>query len=128
MSDVTRVSVELGGTEISFETGKLAKQARQDGNADGARRAETLSRWLIGIMLTGVVTVGIAVPLDDPAVLSRGCYPSPSAFRARLALPPRRGAQDELNPSHITCPLSSPTPQMSIPESPAGTPVDSGTS
>ena len=27
MSDVTRVSVEIGGTEISFETGKLAKQA-----------------------------------------------------------------------------------------------------
>jgi polyribonucleotide nucleotidyltransferase len=27
MSDVTRVSVEIGGSEISFETGKLAKQA-----------------------------------------------------------------------------------------------------
>ena len=27
MSDVTRVSVEIGGTEISFETGKMAKQA-----------------------------------------------------------------------------------------------------
>src|SRR3954447_2410054 len=27
LSDVTRVSVEIGGTEISFETGKLAKQA-----------------------------------------------------------------------------------------------------
>ena len=27
MSDVTRVTVEIGGTEISFETGKLAKQA-----------------------------------------------------------------------------------------------------
>ena len=27
MSDVTRVSVDIGGTEISFETGKLAKQA-----------------------------------------------------------------------------------------------------
>jgi len=27
MSDVTRVSVEIGGTEISLETGKLAKQA-----------------------------------------------------------------------------------------------------
>jgi len=27
MSDVTRVSVEVGGAEISFETGKLAKQA-----------------------------------------------------------------------------------------------------
>src|SRR6266540_2909219 len=27
MSDVTRVAVEMGGTEISFETGKLAKQA-----------------------------------------------------------------------------------------------------
>jgi len=25
--DVSRVSVEVGGTEISFETGKLAKQA-----------------------------------------------------------------------------------------------------
>ena len=27
MSEVTRVSVEVGGTEISFETGKMAKQA-----------------------------------------------------------------------------------------------------
>ncbi|HVL95058.1 MAG TPA: polyribonucleotide nucleotidyltransferase [Solirubrobacteraceae bacterium] len=27
MSDVTKVAVEIGGTEISFETGKLAKQA-----------------------------------------------------------------------------------------------------
>src|SRR4051794_7951469 len=27
LSDVTKVSVEIGGTEISFETGKLAKQA-----------------------------------------------------------------------------------------------------
>src|SRR3954470_14879143 len=27
MSEVTRVSVDIGGTEISFETGKMAKQA-----------------------------------------------------------------------------------------------------
>src|SRR5258708_36010069 len=27
MSDVTRVSVEISGTEISFETGRMAKQA-----------------------------------------------------------------------------------------------------
>jgi polyribonucleotide nucleotidyltransferase len=27
MFDVTRVSVEVGGEEISFETGKLARQA-----------------------------------------------------------------------------------------------------
>src|ERR687894_1448585 len=27
MADVTRVSVDIGGTEISFETGKMAKQA-----------------------------------------------------------------------------------------------------
>ena len=27
MPEATRVSVEVGGTEISFETGKLAKQA-----------------------------------------------------------------------------------------------------
>ena len=27
MSEVHRVSVEIGGTEIAFETGKLAKQA-----------------------------------------------------------------------------------------------------
>jgi polyribonucleotide nucleotidyltransferase len=26
-SDVSRISVEIGGNEISFETGKLAKQA-----------------------------------------------------------------------------------------------------
>ena len=27
MPEATRVSVEIGGTEISFETGKMAKQA-----------------------------------------------------------------------------------------------------
>src|SRR5262249_45108676 len=39
--------------------GKLAKQAREDGNTKGADQAATLSRWLIAIMLTGVATVGI---------------------------------------------------------------------
>src|SRR5437867_3281621 len=39
MFDVSRVSVEIGGNEISFETGKLARQA---GGAVVARSGETM--------------------------------------------------------------------------------------
>ena len=54
-------ALDIGGLSLA----KLARQAREDGNADGAMQAETLSKWLIGIMLTGVVTVGVehVVPL-----------------------------------------------------------------
>jgi hypothetical protein len=48
-------ALDIGGLSLA----KLARQAREDGNAVSARQAETLSRWLIGIMLTGVVTVGV---------------------------------------------------------------------
>ena len=39
MFDVSRVSVEVGGEEISFETGKLARQA---GGAVGVRSGDTM--------------------------------------------------------------------------------------
>ena len=43
MSDaVSRVSVEIGGTEIAFETGKLARQA--SGAVIGLRRGRNGSR------------------------------------------------------------------------------------
>src|SRR5258706_11530638 len=47
MFDVSRVSVEVGGEEISFETGKLARQA---GGAVVARSGDT--------MVLGTATVG----------------------------------------------------------------------
>src|SRR6476469_460408 len=47
MFDVSRVSVEVGGDEISFETGKLARQA---GGAVVARSGNT--------MVLGTATVG----------------------------------------------------------------------
>jgi hypothetical protein len=58
-------ALDIGGLSLA----KLARYAREDGNADGARQAETLSRWLIGIMLTGVVTVGVehVVPIPGQA-------------------------------------------------------------
>jgi hypothetical protein len=58
-------ALDIGGLSLA----KLARQAREDGNGDSARQAETLSKWLIGIMLTGVVTVGVehVVPLPEQA-------------------------------------------------------------
>lgn len=62
--------VQLGALDIGgLSLAKLAKQAREDGNAAGAINAEGLSKWLIGIMLVGVVTVGLehALPVTLPA-------------------------------------------------------------
>src|SRR5262249_25524426 len=52
--------IQMGALDIGgLSPGKLAKQAREDGNTKGADQAATLSKWLIAIMLTGVATVGI---------------------------------------------------------------------
>src|SRR6266849_661161 len=62
--------VQLGALDIGgLSLAKLAKQAREDGNTAGAAGAERLSKWLIGIMLVGVVTVGLehALPIAIPA-------------------------------------------------------------
>ena len=62
--------VQLGALDIGgLSLAKLAKQAREDGNTAGATNAERLSKWLIGIMLVGVVTVGLehALPITIPA-------------------------------------------------------------
>ena len=62
--------VQLGALDIGgLSLAKLAKQAREDGNEAGAAGAERLSKWLIGIMLVGVVTVGLehALPIAIPA-------------------------------------------------------------
>ncbi len=58
-------ALDIGGLSLA----KLARQAREDGNTHGAKQAEMLSRWLIGIMLTGVVTVGVehVVPIPGQA-------------------------------------------------------------
>src|SRR2546421_1018344 len=61
--------VQLGALDIGgLSLAKLAKQAREDGNAASAKNAERLSKWLIGIMLVGVVTVGLehALPVALP--------------------------------------------------------------
>ncbi len=62
--------VQMGALDIGgLSLGKLAKQAREDGNQAGADQAATLSKWLIGIMLVGVVTVGLehALPVALPS-------------------------------------------------------------
>src|SRR4029078_823774 len=53
MFDVSRVSVEVGGDEISFETGKLARQA---GGGVVARSRDT--------MVLGTATVGTLRDVD----------------------------------------------------------------
>lgn len=62
--------VQMGALDIGgLSLGKLAKQAHEDGNQVGATNANTLSKWLIGIMLVGVVTVGLehALPVALPS-------------------------------------------------------------
>lgn len=61
-------ALDIGGLSLA----KLARQAREDGNAAGAKQAEALSRWLIGIMLTGVVTVGVEHVVPIPAQAQTG--------------------------------------------------------
>src|SRR6266571_8046810 len=58
-------ALDIGGLSLA----KLARQAREDGNTAGATNAERLSKWLIGIMLVGVVTVGLehALPVALPS-------------------------------------------------------------
>jgi hypothetical protein len=46
-------SLDMGGMGLA----SLARQARADGNQEGAKKAQGLSRWLIGIMIAGLVTV-----------------------------------------------------------------------
>lgn len=64
--------VQMGALDIGgLALGKLAKQARADGDSVGADKAARLSQWLIGIMLAGVVTVGLehALPFPLPSWL-----------------------------------------------------------
>ena len=55
MFDVSRVSVEIGGEEISFETGKLARQAS---GAVVVRSGDT--------MVLGTATMGNLRDVDFP--------------------------------------------------------------
>jgi hypothetical protein len=62
--------IQMGALDVGgLALGKLAKQARKDGNITGADQAMQLSKWLIGIMLAGVVTVGLehALPFTLPS-------------------------------------------------------------
>jgi hypothetical protein len=65
--------IQMGALDVGgLALGKLAKQARADGNTAGADEAARLSQWLIGIMLAGVVTVGLehALPFTLPDVVT----------------------------------------------------------
>jgi hypothetical protein len=65
--------IQMGALDVGgLALGKLAKQARADGNTEGAEQAAQLSQWLIGIMLAGVVTVGLehALPFTLPNVVT----------------------------------------------------------
>ena len=65
--------VQMGALDIGgLSLAKLARQAREDGNMDGAKQAEPLSKWLIGIMLTGVVTVGVEHVVSLPGPVQTG--------------------------------------------------------
>lgn len=46
-------ALDMGGMGLA----SLSRQARADGNEEGARSAKNLSNWLIGIMIAGLVTV-----------------------------------------------------------------------
>ncbi len=46
-------ALDMGGMGLA----SLARQARADGNIEGADKAQKLSRWLIRIMIAGLVTV-----------------------------------------------------------------------
>lgn len=48
-------ALDMGGIGL----GALAKQAERDGNAQGAKKAQTFSRALITIFVVGIVTVGL---------------------------------------------------------------------
>lgn len=57
------VALDIGGLSLN----KLADQAKQDGNDDGAKQAKRLSIALVVIMLTGVIMAGVdqVVTLDS---------------------------------------------------------------
>jgi hypothetical protein len=48
-------ALDMGGLGLS----QIAKTARAQGNIDGAERGERLSKWLIGIMIAGMVTISL---------------------------------------------------------------------
>lgn len=52
---VQMLALDVGGLGLA----KLAMQARDQGNDAGARQAETLSRWLIRIVIASLVTVAL---------------------------------------------------------------------
>lgn len=49
------VALDIGGLSLN----KLADQAKEDGNEDGAKHARQLSIALVGIMLAGVIMAGV---------------------------------------------------------------------
>lgn len=53
-------ALDIGGIGLS----KMARQARKDGNDEGAAKAELLSRWLIGIMIASLVTASLELAVS----------------------------------------------------------------
>src|SRR5579884_447846 len=65
--------VQMGALDVGgLSLAKLARQAKKEGNEEGAMQARRLSYVLIGIMLVGVVTVGIEHVVSIPEALQTG--------------------------------------------------------
>lgn len=63
--------LQMGAVDVgSIGLNKLAKQARKDGNTEGAKKAETLSRWLIGIMIASIVTASLELAISRITAIS----------------------------------------------------------
>lgn len=48
-------ALDMGGMGLV----SMARQAKDDGNEEGAKQAGTFGKWLVGIVITSLVTVGI---------------------------------------------------------------------
>jgi hypothetical protein len=53
-------ALDMGGLGLA----QIAKTVRDQGNGEGAKQGEKLSKWLIGIMIAGLVTVSLEHAVD----------------------------------------------------------------
>jgi hypothetical protein len=57
---VLNFALDMGGLGLA----QIAKTARNQGNTEGAEQGELLAKWLIGIMIAGLVTVSLEHAAD----------------------------------------------------------------
>jgi hypothetical protein len=77
-----QLALDIGGLSL----GKLAEQARKDGNEAGAQQARRVSNTLIGIMIAGVVMATIEHFATFPASLTTGIEATLLIARAVMAV------------------------------------------